>query len=309
MAARFADLLGLDGDAGAPLRCTITPVRYRAGTRCVFRYDLESAAGARTLFGKLVGQDADRFMDTVTALHQASLASPAMPRILPPLAYWPAVQMLVQPEVAGRAELNDLGFDPEIGVGARERWLRMAGRCLAGLHGVAGIEGPARTLADDLAELEEYTAPMEIVDAELAARYTAAIAAIRDRAGAQGELAPVASHGAFRTDQFMIDGDQLVMIDLDGFCWASPARDIGNYLAYLAWKRIRQPQRAELIERAGQLLREGYGALRELPDARWLAIYEAASMLKIAGRRFRSLTAKEWHLIPALLGAAEQTLT
>jgi len=98
------------------------------------------------------------------------------------------------------------------------------------------------------------------------------------------------------------------MIDLDGFCWASPARDIGNYLAYLAWKRIRQPHAAELIERAGQLLREGYQALRELPDARWLAIYEAASMLKIAGRRFRSLTLKEWHLVPLLIDAAEAEL-
>jgi aminoglycoside phosphotransferase (APT) family kinase protein len=215
----------------------------------------------------------------------------------------------VQPEVAGRAELNDLGFDLEIGLGARERWLRMAGSCLAGLHGVVGIAGPPRTLADDLEELEEYIAPMEIVNAELAGRYTAAIAAIRDLAGAHAELAPVASHGAFRTDQFMIDGDGLVMIDLDGFCWASPARDIGNYLAYLGWKRIRQPQRAELIDRAGQLLREGYRALRELPDARWLAIYEAASMLKIAGRRFRSLTTKEWHLIPALLDAADRAIS
>ncbi len=184
----------------------------------------------------------------------------------------------------------------------------MAGGCLAGLHGVEGIGGPPRTLADDLAELAEYIAPMEIVNGELAARYTAAIAAIRDLAGTHAELAPVASHGAFRTDQFMIDGDGLVMIDLDGFCWASPARDIGNYLAYLAWKRIRQPQRAALIEQAGQLLRQGYAAVRELPDARWLAIYAAASMLKIAGRRFRSLTTKEWHLIPALLDAAGQAM-
>jgi len=308
MAARFAELLGAAEGQSTPIRCAITPVRYRAGARCVFRYDLAWEHGARTLFGKLVGQGADRFMDTVTALHQASLANPAMPRILPPLAYWPAVQMLVQPEVAGRAELNDLGFDPEIGLGARERWLRMAGSCLAGLHGVEGVAGPPRTLADDLAELEEYIDPMEIVNAELAGRYTAAIAAIRDLAGTRAELAPVASHGAFRTDQFMIDGDGLVMIDLDGFCWASPARDIGNYLAYLGWKRIRQPQRAELIDWAGQLLREGYQALRELPDARWLAIYEAASMLKIAGRRFRSLTTKEWHLIPALLDAADRAI-
>jgi len=106
----------------------------------------------------------------------------------------------------------------------------------------------------------------------------------------------------------MIEDDRLVMIDLDGFCWANPARDLGNYMAYLRWKTIRQPGRAELIAQAGRLLLSGYQSLRHLPERRWLAIYEADSMLKIAGRRFRSLTTKEWHLVPALIDGAAQAL-
>lgn len=306
MAARFSELLG--AASGVEVGCAITPVRYRAGARCVFRYDLALGSQRRTLFGKLMGTGADQLMATVSALHQASRSAPALPRILPPLAYWPAVQMLVQPEVAGRAELNDLGFDPATDEADRSRWLRAAGSCLAALHGLAGIAGPPRTLADDLAELEEYIAPMEIVDAELAARYVASIGAIRRLASGRAETAPVASHGAFRTDQFMVEGERLVMIDLDGFCWSDPARDLGNYQAYLGWKRIRQPQRAALIDQAGQLVEEGYQSLRALPEPRWLAIYTSASLLKIAGRRFRSLTTKEWHLIPALLDAAAQAL-
>jgi hypothetical protein len=307
MRDRFAALLKTDRNA-TPTTCTVTPVRYRAGARCVFRYDLATTTGEHVFFGKLIGQDADRFMTTVTELHHASLELPDMARILPPLAYWPDVHMLVQPEVAGRAELNELAFDPATDSTAREGWLRDAGRRLAGLHSVANIEGPRRTLDDDLSELEEYIAPMEIVDAQLAERYTGAIAAIRELAREHTEPAPVASHGAFRTDQFMIEDDRLVMIDLDGFCWSSPARDIGNYMAYLRWKTIRQPGRAALIEQAGQLLRAGYQALRQLPDPRWLAIYEADSMLKIAGRRFRSLTTKEWHLVPALIDGARHAL-
>ena len=307
MRERFATLLKTDRNATATA-CIATPVRYRAGARCVFRYDLATTTGEHVFFGKLIGQDADRFMITVTALHHASLELPDMARILPPLAYWPDVHMLVQPEVAGRAELNDLAFDPATNSTARERWLRDAGRRLAGLHSVANVDGPPRTLDDDLSELEEYIAPMEIVDAQLAERYTGAIVAIRELARARTEPAPVASHGAFRTDQFMIEDDRLVMIDLDGFCWSSPARDIGNYMAYLRWKTIRQPGRAALIEQAGQLLRAGYQVLRQLPDPHWQAIYEADSMLKIAGRRFRSLTTKEWYLVPALIDGARQAL-
>lgn len=290
--------------AAIPTSCIVTPVRYRAGTRCVFRYDLQTPAGPRTLFGKLVRDGADEFMATVTALHQASIDTPDMPRILPPLAYWQDIHMMVQPEVAGRAELNDLAFDPSTDADARARWLRDAGRRLAGLHGLSGVAGPPRTLADDLSELEEYIAPMAIVDAQLAERYAGAIAAIRDLTRSQAEPAPVASHGAFRTDQFMIEGDNLVMIDLDGFCWANAARDLGNYMAYLRWKTIRQPERTSLIAQAGRLLHTGYQELRREPESLWLAVYEADSMLKIAGRRFRSLTTKEWHLVPALIDGA-----
>ena len=103
------------------------------------------------------------------------------------------------------------------------------------------------------------------------------------------------------------ESGELVMIDLDGFCWSNPARDVGNFLAYLRWKTIRQPQRAAMIDQAGRLFLEGYGAASVLDPAA-LAVYEAASMLKVAGRRYRSLTTKEWHLTPALIERAVETL-
>jgi hypothetical protein len=302
MAQRFAALLG-----GSDVACKATPVRYRAGSRCVFRYELEGSSGSTVVFGKLLREGAEALAATLEALHQASQSSPAMPEVLPPLAYWPDLRMVLQAEVTGRAELNDLAFDEGVPQATRQRWLREAGGRLAGLHG-ASVPGPSRLLAQDLDELREYVAPMAAVDPELAARYGAAVELAASRAEALGEEAPVASHGAFRTDQFMIQDGRLVMIDLDGFCWASPARDVGNFLAYLRWKAIRQPQRAELIEQAGRLFLEGYGAARPAPEAEALTVYQAASMLKVAGRRYRSLTVKEWSLTPALVDEAVAAL-
>jgi hypothetical protein len=43
-------------------------------------------------------------------------------------------------------------------------------------------------------------------------------------------------------------------------------------------------------------------------NARWLSIYQAASLLKIAGRRFRNLNFKEWPLVIHLIEAAEASL-
>jgi Phosphotransferase enzyme family len=292
---------------GTPVEgCAITPVRYRPGARCVFRYDLRTATGHPTFFGKLIGQGAEESMATITALHAARASFPDMPRVLPPLAAWPELHMLIQAEVAGGAELNDLAFDPAEDAATRERWLRDAGARLAGLHS-CNVPGPTRTMADDLDELREYIAPITAVDPALAARYAAVVERLTE-ASANGEPAPVASHGAFRTDQFMIEHGELVMIDLDGFCWANPARDLGNFMAYLRWKAIRKPHDAAFIEHVGQLFLHGYRAAGHVIDQGWLARYTADSLLKVAGRRYRSLTAKEWQLVPLLIDAAEAVL-
>ncbi|MEN9934758.1 MAG: hypothetical protein RLZZ387_1337 [Chloroflexota bacterium] len=301
MATRFAALLG-----SVVISCAVVPVRYRPGARCVFRYEVQTHRGGRVVFGKLMGDGGAELAATVGALHRASQERPGMPRVLPVLAYWPELGMLAQDEVSGRAELNDLAFSPEVPAETRERWLRDAGARLAALHALTGIDAPARTAADDMDELREYVAPMRAADPALAARYEGAVGRLAELAGQRDEPPAVASHGAFRTDQFMIAGDELVMIDLDGFCWANPARDLGNFLAYLDWKAIRQPQRAELIRQAAGLLLEGYRGAGGTVDEGWLELYRADSLLKIAGRRYRSLTVKEWGLVPQLLDAAER---
>ena len=231
-----------------------------------------------------------------------------MPRILQPMAYWPEIHMLIQPAVAGGVELNALAFDPAEARDTRERWMREAGARLAGLHSCTTVPGPARTIEDDLGELREYSAPIASAELALAARYEAIVARLAASVSGYGEPPPAASHGAFRTDQFMIEAGDLVMIDLDGFCWANPARDLGNFLAYLRWKAIRQPQNAGFIEHAAGVFLDGYLAAGPAPPNghpdRWLALYQAGSLLKIAGRRFRSLTVKEWGLVPQLLDAA-----
>jgi hypothetical protein len=303
MRARFAALPG-----PAITACAITPIRYKPGARCVFRYDLQTADGPRSFFGKLLAQDGDRLMATITALHDLSRRVPALPRIPAPVAYWPEVHLLVQPAVTGGAELNTLAFDPAEEIATRDQWLRDAGARLAALQTHVTVAGPRRTIADDLAELREYEAPLTQAQPALAARYVDVLGEIAALAAGQADGAAVAAHGAFRTDQFMIQDGDLVMIDLDGFCWADPARDAGNFLAYLRWKAIRRPEQAAFIDHAGQVFLAGYQAAGAALDPSRLALYEAASLLKIAGRPFRSLSVKEWPLVPQLLDVARAVL-
>jgi Ser/Thr protein kinase RdoA (MazF antagonist) len=145
---------------------------------------------------------------------------------------------------------------------------------------------------------------MEMAQPALATCFARALDDIATSAQGRIEAAPVASHGALRTDQFMIERDRLVLIDLDSFCWANPARDIANFLAYLRWKSMRQPQHAAFIARGANAFLAGYANARAMPEEEWLARYQAVALLKIAGRRFRNLTIQEWPLAVRLLDVA-----
>jgi hypothetical protein len=300
MAARLA------GPVPGLERCQPVPVRYKPGVRCVVRYELGTRAGPRQLYGKLMAGGVDAQLATIAALRAAADADPAMPAVLPVTAAWPDLGMLAQPAVEHGAELNERAFDPAVPEADRARWLRAAGRCLAALHGnqAAPPGAPAAGPAGDLAELRGYLGPVGQVDPALADRYRAALALVEAAGRATPAQAPATGHGAMRTDQFLIGADgRMVLIDLDGVCLAEPARDLGNLLAYLDWKAIRRPAAAELVERAGDAFMAGYAGRLPVSGER-VAVHRAGSLLKIAGRRYRSLTVPEWPLVPRLVEAA-----
>lgn len=299
LTTQFAQLPATLGQLDA-----VVPVRYKPGSRCTLRYQMHTDRGQTNCFGKLLAQDGAELAQAVDDLYRASQATPDLPAIAQPLAYWPELQMLVQAAVQGQ-ELHDLAFDSHYELETRVNWLRAAGRAIAALHlSAIDIAGPQQTLVGDLIALDEYQPALRQLNPQLAGRFNETVSVMEKRARRRHELPPVLSHGALRTDQFMIEDDHLVLIDLDSLCWSSPARDLGNFLAYLTWKALRQPQHAAFIQLGQRAFLEGYQALNTLPDSGWLALYEAASLLKIIGRRYTGLTYREWPLTEPLLESA-----
>ena len=293
---------GLDGMES---RLTVTPLRYKAGVRCALRYDVQQEARSTPYFGKLVAGQSAHLAQTITLLTAASQAEPVLPHIAPLLAYWSDLDMVVQAAMPG-AELHRVAFDDRLATDTRLAWLETAGRAIAALHSLSvpancpGVGAP-QWLADDVAGLSAYIPAIAQVNPDLAARFVEVVALLTDRTAHCAEAAPVVTHGALRTDQFLLDGAHLVLIDLDSVCWASPARDLGNFLAYLTWKALRQPADALFIQQAQQAFLAGYQTHRALPEAAWLTFYQAAALLKIIGRRYTGLTVQEWPLTATLL--------
>jgi phosphotransferase family enzyme len=299
MRQRFAALPSEVANGRRAATCVVTPVRYKPAVSCVLRYELEGPARA-TFFAKLFAEGGDERLSVLAALHKVA----PLPRILKPLAYWPDLQLLVQPAVEG-APLGETAFILRSSECAR--LLYEAGRSAAALTTV-DVPGPHRTLDEDLRDLRLYRPLLAQLAPTLIPGFDEAVASIGGLSGSRPEPGPVPSHGALRIDQFLVEDDSLVLIDLDGFCWANPARDVANFLAYLDWRGIRLPATAGLVTAGREAFLAGYASAAPLPSPRWLELYHAASMLKIAGRRFRHLTFDEWELVPELIVAARAAL-
>jgi hypothetical protein len=283
----FAERLGRPVDS-----CTITPVRYQPGSRCVLRYDLCGRVPA-AVYGKLLAGDGFEALASVVIALGGHLA-PAAVGVAPD---W---RLVAQADAGGRS-LRSVVVDPPSRSALSE--LRAGGRLLSRLHARHGPPGRHRSLAEDAEELRQHLPAAAVVSPLIAGPLAEGIDRLAGLAGPMGQAVP--SHGAFRLDQVHLSAAGAVLIDLDSYCWAEPARDLGNLLAYLRWREIRQPGAARAVAgiRAGVLA--GYAAEAPAPlDAGRIATFEAAAALKIGGRRCQRLAVDEWDRVPELLEAA-----
>jgi hypothetical protein len=270
---------------------TITPVRYRAGTRCVLRYQ-PRGGDALCLYGKVVAGNACLELAMVVSSLGDSLVAPYVGVV----ADW---QLVVQRD-AGHESLRAVPFDLSDSAATA---FAAAGQLLARLHAHSAPHGPVRSLGDDIDELLRLEPALQLVDPACADRFSDGIARLQARI--PSSEATVASHGAYRADQVHLSARGPVMIDLDSYCLAEPARDAANFLAYLRWRAIRGAAPAAAVAHVRDAFVDGYSnASKGTLNAERLRVFEAAALLKIAGRRCRSLSAHEWQHLPLLIDTA-----
>jgi thiamine kinase-like enzyme len=120
------------------------------------------------------------------------------------------------------------------------------------------------------------------------------------------------AHGGFKPSQLLLDGDQVFIVDFDGFCLADPALDVGYFLAYLRpsglWQH-RLGMRQWFEEAAAHFIQAYQEALGkhglESSDVMGIkeraSLYEAALLFKIATRRVHRLNSPRPQELAAIL--------
>lgn len=288
-----------------PIRgCVATPVSYRPGSHCVIRCDVALPTTRRTVYVKLLAAGCN---DYAESHHVLAAGRGAKDAVVPALVgCWPDLGAVITAGARGTSA-SALLSDEYSPVRDRLRLAAGLGRLLADIHrAVPGAHAAARDrgVADALGEVTAYLRAAWHADPSTALSLGWVLDRLGDRA--PGETGLVFSHGSFRAGQVVVDDDRLAVLDLDGAGLADPARDIGNAMAYLEWQRIRagNPRAPDL----GGALLQGYADAGGRPDPDSVDWWCAAALLKIGGRRYRSLDTTHWDAVPSLVATASGVL-
>lgn len=330
------------------------PVRYKPASRCVIRYSIvlerpgkdQPTSRKLTLFGKVYSdpQQAHTVQARQQDLYQEQLrdgkGAPLLPRPLGIIdAFGLTLNEAIQPPAADEEKPDAPGQSLQTGIEALqpqivrgrggeisavlipEEVLKRTASALARLHNsTLALDGQApRTGTKEVKRLQERAAL-------LAGYYPALAEQIQGLAGQLAERLEAArpdryrpAHGGFKASQLLICGQQVSVVDFDGFCLADPALDVGYFLAYLRPSGLwyQRPGMRQWFEQAAAVFIAAYRqAMREAGQdqaaldgiAERSRLYEAALLFKIATRRVNRLNSPRTQELSALLAEMRSCL-
>lgn len=265
---------------------TVTPVRYRPGSRHLVRYDGEVAG---TVFAKLyrTPERSARAYGVATGLGE-QLASSGM-RAARPLAWNADDALVLYPRVAGVPLTTHL---------ARSRadlgpHLHTVGTSLRALHRATGVtaELAPHSFASEARKIANASEHIHTLLPRAGTRIASLLARANDLYDELPHEPSAVVHGDLKADHLWVTQDGLTLIDFDTCYRTDPAHDLGKFLADLRWWHDWH-DRPGLAE-AQALFTGAYanGARDErIMRAR---VYETVIFVKITAHRVR-LFARDW---------------
>lgn len=220
---------------------SIRVVRYKPTRRCMIEYAFDrTTPGGEiktfALIGKVMayryGKSGYRLLDAIwnAGFDDAGEDGISVPE---PIGHIPSLQMWLQRKIPGRTA-TDLLTTPA----ARELPRRIA-EAAHKLHSTNIETEKSHTMADELRILRERLPHVALAQPAWSSRINHLLNAA-ERLGAMvpdGKTCGI--HRDFYSDQVIVDGARLYLIDFDLFCHGSPGLDIGNFIGHITELSLR----------------------------------------------------------------------
>lgn len=234
---------GVDGLGHGSVRLTaITVLRHKPGRRCLIEYRLSfrPAAGDETeltAIGKVrrnrPGRHQLRLLQRLWSAGFDARSADGI-SVPEPLGEIPGLSMWLQRRVSGVAATELLGGSRGVVLGARfadaAHKIHTADIATRKVHGID----------DELRILENCLRVTAKRRPALASRIERLLLRCRRIAAAVDPLPHVGIHRDFYSDQVVVDGERLNVVDFDLYTAGDPALDIGNLIGHITEQALRE---------------------------------------------------------------------
>ena len=231
-------------------------IRHKPGRRALIRYTLHDADHrAFGLIGKLRAKGTDqRTFATTQAIHEIVTTDDRhLPLRVPrPLASVPDLDMWLQEEIAGTDGWSALASDD-----AAANALRI-GEALRRLHGLDLPTRRTHGADDELSIIDQRLAAAQCEMPHLRLRIQAVWDAGRACCESLRNRPRCNAHRDFYPAQLIVDAEWVYVLDLDLFCNADPALDVGNFIAHIEESDLRNAGNPHARQHVIEAFTRGY---------------------------------------------------
>ena len=249
-------------------------VKYLPEISCIIRYDADFGDGApASLYGKVQhSKRGKQTYDVMKALWDLPARSEGNLNVAEPLAYYPQYELLLQSEVPGEGIKSDRHSDVFMAQS------EAAGRTIGYIHASGITVGAPHTVDVEINRLLNRMDEFKMSSPKVYLALRDLLRQISAKAERIPPEQPVPSHGDFKYNQFLYDGNQFALIDVEYFVQAEPSFDLGKYCGHVAPSAPKDWSDTAQANLARKVFLDAYCEIRPEYQGRRLPIYEALSL-------------------------------
>lgn len=245
--------------------CSPEVLRHHPGLRATVRYRLSYPADppaaphwpATVVVKTYEGDKGQHAYAGMRALWNTPLASGKDLAIAEPIAYLPALKLLLQGPVPEQQTLKALiesaaRAPTPIILAELHSYLHTTAVGLAALHRTPAPADATHGWAEEIADVRRFAGNLAAAVPELAGATTALLALLDVHAAASPPDPPVFAHGTFRPNQVLLNQGKIGLIDFDSWCRAEPALDLALFCTSLKDISLNVISKAQLAQAHAQ---------------------------------------------------------
>jgi aminoglycoside phosphotransferase (APT) family kinase protein len=263
---------------------SVQVLEHHPGQRCTLDMSLQTTTGRYGLIGKVYADDRSDIYRAMKHICQSGFGPEAEFSIPEPVTYLPAIRLLLQEKVQGplAKEIFLKGDDR-----SRTRAAEACAQWLARYHAIDFRVERVFALNDQIVLWERWSRKIAALGSCMADKAYQLFKQLESAAPVPDDAEPCAGHGSYSHRQIILAHGRTVTFDWDGYCMASPSRDVARFIIGLRRLALGRLSSIRGLDSTAEIFRQTYIALVGPRFTVQLPVYEAAICLELAVRNLR----------------------